>query len=318
MKEEADTLRREGADFIVAVAHADRQQDYAMMATRAIDLVLSGHDHDLLVNFDGRNAVVESSFDAHYVVAIDVTIDVKEREGKRAVTWWPQFRIIDTAAVTPDAEVAAAIATYAAELNREMDVPLATTAVALDSRSATLRTREDALGDLVADAMRASLHADAAVMNGGGIRGDRVLPPGSTITRRDVLTALPFNNRVVPIEISGRDLRAAIENGIAQAPNAVGRFPQVSGLAIEADLSRPAGTRIVSIKVGDAPLDAERIYKVATNDFLARGGDGYEAFRSAHHPLPDFDAPLLANEVMTYLRRLGAVRADAGGRLIFK
>ena len=76
-KDQAEALRREGADFVVAVVHADRQQDYALMATHAIDLVLSGHDHDLFLEFDGRNAIVESSFDAHYVTAIDVTIEVK-------------------------------------------------------------------------------------------------------------------------------------------------------------------------------------------------------------------------------------------------
>ena len=58
---------REGADFVVAVVHADRRQDYELFATRAIDLILTGHDHDLFVNFDERTAMVESSYDAHYV-----------------------------------------------------------------------------------------------------------------------------------------------------------------------------------------------------------------------------------------------------------
>jgi 5'-nucleotidase/UDP-sugar diphosphatase len=317
-KNQAEALRREGADFVVAVVHADRPQDYALMATHVIDLVLSGHDHDLFIEFDGRNAIVESSFDAHYVTAIDVTIEVKQRDGRRDVTWWPQFRIIDTATVTPDPELTGAVAEYTKEFTREMDVPLGTTAVALDGRGATLRTREAAVGGLVADAMRESMHADAAIMNAGGIRGDRVLPPGSIITRRDVLASLPFNNRVIPLEVSGRGLKEALENGIAQMPNAVGRFPQVSGLMIEADVSRPAGQRIVSLKVDGAPLDESRNYRIATNDFLARGGDGYDAFRDARHFLKDNDAPLLANEVMVYIRRLETVRTDIEGRLVFK
>ena len=243
---------------------------------------------------------------------------MKLRDGRRDVTWWPQFRIIDTATVTPDPELTAAVAEYTKEFTREMDVPLGTTAVALDGRAATLRTREGAVGGLVADAMRESMHADAAIMNGGGIRGDRVLPPGSTITRRDVLASLPFNNRVIPLEVSGRGLKSALENGIAQMPNAVGRFPQVSGLLIEADLSRPPGQRIVSLKVDGAPLDESRNYRIATNDFLARGGDGYDAFRDARHFLTVNDAPLLANEVMVYIRKLGTVDTDIEGRLVFK
>src|SRR5438132_12395293 len=112
MKEQADALKREGADFVVAAVHADRKQDYHLMAARTVDLVRSGHNHDLLINYDGRNAVVESSSNGVYVTAVDVTIDVKLENGARQTTWWPQFRIIDSATVTPDPDVAAVVAAY--------------------------------------------------------------------------------------------------------------------------------------------------------------------------------------------------------------
>jgi 2',3'-cyclic-nucleotide 2'-phosphodiesterase (5'-nucleotidase family) len=317
-KQQGEALRREGADFVVAVVHADRRQDYEIMGTGAVDLLLTGHDHDLFINYNERVAAVESSYDAHYVTAIDVTIEVKEQDGKRATTWRPQFRVIDTATVTPDPDVAAVVAGFEQELTREMDVPLGTTAVELDSRNATVRTRESAMGDVIADAMRASVRADAAVINGGGIRGGRVYAPGAAITRRDVLVELPFGNRVIPLELSGRDLRRALENGLSQLPNAGGRFPQVSGLTIEADVRRPAGDRITSIKVGDAPLDDNKTYRVATNDFMARGGDGYVTFRDARQLLPETDSPLVANEVMVYIRDTGTIRTRAGERIVLK
>jgi len=317
-KDAAETLRREGADFVVAVVHASREQDYAIFESRAVDLVLSGHDHDLFIEFDGRNAMVESSYDAHYVTAIDVVITVKEENGRRSVTWWPQFRIIDTATVTPDPEVAAVVAAYEGELGKELDAALGTTAVALDSRTATVRTREAAIGNLVADAMRASTHANAAVTNGGGIRGGQIYPPGTTLTARDVLTELPFDNRVVAIDISGADLARALENGLSQLPNPGRRFPQISGLTIEADASRPTGNRIVSIKVGDAPLDERKIYRLATNDFMARGGDGYSVFRDAKPLLSALDAPLLSNAVIAYIKALGTVRSSVDGRIVLK
>src|SRR5437867_979951 len=251
IKEQAETLRREGADFVVAVVHADRRQDYDIMATRAVDLLLSGHNHDLFIEYDGRSAVVESSYDALYVTAIDVAIDVKVVEGRRVTTWWPQFRVIDTADVTPDPQLAAAVAVYEREMNRDMDTPLGTTAVALDSRTATVRAREAAIGNIIADAMRAAAHADVAIINGGGIRGGKLYAPGTRMTRRDVLVELPFGNRVVTVDVSGRALKAAVENGLSLLPNAAGRFPQVSGLSVEADLRRPPGSRITAIKVGD-------------------------------------------------------------------
>jgi 2',3'-cyclic-nucleotide 2'-phosphodiesterase (5'-nucleotidase family) len=318
IKEQAETLRREGADFVVGVVHADRRQDYDIMATRTVDLLLSGHNHDLFINYDGRNAVVESGYDAIYVTAIDVTIDVKVADGRRVTTWWPQFRVIDTADVTPDPEVAAAIAVYERELNRDMDVPLGVTAVALDSRTATVRSREAAIGNIIADAMRAAVRADVAIMNGGGIRGGKLYAANTPITRRDVLAELPFGNRVVAVEIDGRALKAAIENGLSQLPNASGRFPQVSGLVIEADLKRPPGSRITAIKVGDASLDESRIYRVATNDFMARGGDGYTMFADAAPVLPDSDAPPVAGEVIEYIKRIGTLRTGVEGRIVVK
>ena len=318
VSEQAEALRREGADFVVAVIHARRQQSYEILSTRRVDLILSGHTHDLFINYDGRNAIVELNYNAHYVTAIDVTIEVTQQGSRRVTSWWPQFRIIDTATVTPDRQVAAVVAKLEQELSKELDAPLGTTAVELDSRNATVRSGEAAIGNLIADAMRASTRADAAVMNGGSIRGGKIYAPGSTITRRDVLAELAFGNRVVTIDITGAELKRALENGLAQLPNTAGRFPQVSGLTIEVDPKRPAGSRIVSIKVGDAPLDEGKTYRVATNDFLARGGDGYTAFRDAKAVLPPDDSPLLANEVMAYVRQLGTVRTGVDGRIVVR
>ena len=318
LSEQAAALRREGADFVVAVAHVTREQGYEIFRGRAIDLILTGHTHDLFINYDGRTAMVESSYDAHYVTAVDVAIDVKEKNGRRRTTWWPQFRVIDTATVAADPEVAAVVATFEGDLSRQLDTPIGTTAIELDSRSATVRTREAAIGDLIADAMRWSAQTDVAMTNGGAIRGGRIYPPGTTITRRDVLSELPFGNRLVTIDIRGSALAAAIENGLSQLPAPSGRFPQVSGLTIEADTSRPAGQRVTSIKVGDAPLDAGKTYSVATNDFMARGGDDYVNFRAAEPVLPPADAPMVAYEVIDYIASIGTIRTGVDGRIVLK
>lgn len=214
----------------------------------------------------------------------------------------------------PDKEVAAAVAAYEGELSREVDEPLTMTAVELDSRNATVRAREAAIGD----AMQASAKTDVGLINGGNIRGGRVYPANSPITRRNVLEELPFNNRVVTVEIVGKDLRRAIETGLRSLPEAAGWFPQVSGMTIEADASRPPGQRVLSIKVGGQPLDEAKTYTVATNDFLARGGDGYDMLRDASRLLQADDSPMIANEAMAYLRRIGTVRAGVEGRIVLK
>src|SRR5215472_7464476 len=154
LDEQAAALRREGADFIVAVAHVTREQGYQIFRGGAVDLLLTGHTHDLFIEYSGRTAMVESSYDAHYVTVIDIIIDVSEESGRRRVRWWPQFRVIDTAMATPDSDVAAVVAKFEDELSKELDARIGTTAVELDSRAATVRTREAAIGNLIADAMR--------------------------------------------------------------------------------------------------------------------------------------------------------------------
>ena len=87
MTAQAEALRREGADFVVAVMHAERAQAVDLVGTHTVDLVLTGHNHDLFVRFDGRHAMAESSYDAHYVTLIDVTIETTLQDGRRSAVW---------------------------------------------------------------------------------------------------------------------------------------------------------------------------------------------------------------------------------------
>jgi 5'-nucleotidase/UDP-sugar diphosphatase len=314
-KQQAEALRREGADFVCAVLHCNRGDGVALQYSRTAELLLTGHTHDLFVNHDGRCALVESGYDAHYVTCVDVAISVHENAGKRTMAWWPQFRVIDTASVTPDPEVAAAVAVFEGALIDRMSEAICTTEVALDSSTSTVRTREAAIGNLFADAMRDSMKADAAVINGGGIRAGKTYDAGARISQGDILGELPFNNRVVVIEIDGAGLRRAMENGLALLPRPSGRFPQVSGIALQFDLSREPGSRVTSMQVAGAAVDESRIYRVAVLDFLARGGDDYTMFRDAKRITPDNDAPLMVNEVVGYLRKLGTARTGVEGRI---
>ena len=80
-----------GADFVCAVLHCNRGDAIKLQYERAAELLLTGHTHDLFVNFDGTCALVESGYDAHYVTCVDVAISVREDGGKRTTIWWPQL-----------------------------------------------------------------------------------------------------------------------------------------------------------------------------------------------------------------------------------
>jgi 5'-nucleotidase/UDP-sugar diphosphatase len=122
----------------------------------------------------------------------------------------------------------------------------------------------------------------------------------------------------VLLEVSGRDLKSAIENGLSRLPGPSGRFPQVSGIAAEFALDREPGSRVTAMRVDGAPLDESRTYRVAVLDYLARGSDDYAMFSNARRITPDNDAPLMVNEVVEYLRKLGTARTGVEGRMVGK
>ncbi len=281
-------------------------------------MLLTGHDHDLRVVYDNRTVMVESGEEGEYVTAIDIYATIGEREGRRAVTWLPRFRVIDSGTVTPDPEALAIVKRYETELSRELDVELGTTAVDLDSRSASVRSQETAIGNLIADAIRASTGADAAITNGGGIRGNKQYPAGAKITRRDILTELPFGNATALVEITGKDVKDALENGVSQIDNRAGRFPQVSGLTFTIDQKAPVGSRILDLKLGGQPIDPAKTYRIATNDFMMTGGDGYSALGRGKILIGKTDGKLMASVVMAHVRQAGAVQAKVDGRITLK
>lgn len=314
-KRKAAELRGNGADFIVAMVHTPLAVDMGLLRAGLADLVLSGHDEHLLTYFDGKGALVESQTEANFVVVTEATITKSVEQGGTDIDWWPAFRVVDTATVTPDPAIAEAVAAYGRQLDKALLVEIGVTETALDSRRASVRTQETAIGNLIADAMRAAVGADVALFNGGGIRADREYPAGAVLTRKDIQSELPFGNKTVKLEVTGAVLRRALENGVSQVREIGGRFPQVSGMAIEADLDRPVGERLRSVTIGGAPLDPGRTYTLATPDFLARGGDQYAMLAEARPIISESDAQIIAGQVIDYVAARGRVAPRVEGRV---
>ncbi|MGL4438242.1 MAG: bifunctional metallophosphatase/5'-nucleotidase, partial [Bosea sp. (in: a-proteobacteria)] len=229
--------------------------------------------------------------------------------------WTPTFRVNDSRAVTPDPEMLTIVRRYEADLSKELDVDVAVLAAELDTRTASVRSGETAFGNLIADALREASGAEIAITNGGGIRANKQYPVGHKLTRRDILSELPFGNRNVLTEVTGKAVRAALENGVSQVEQRGGRFPQVSGLTVVYNPKAAAGSRIISIMVGGQPIVEDKIYRVATNDFMLRGGDGYTALTPAGGRDLDVQGKLMANDVMSHARKLGTITSKIEGRI---
>ena len=166
------------------------------------------------------------------------------------------------------------------------------------------RTCESLVGNVTTDAMRAKyapIGVQFAITNSGGLRADLTCPttdnpsdfcpaytpPPYQITRGQVLGVLPFGNVVVTLSVNGAELKTMLENGVSRMPAVDGRFPQVSGLCFTYDIALTAGSRVTSAVMANAsgnctatPVDltAATTYKIAENDFMASGGDGYPFF----------------------------------------
>lgn len=311
----AGELREAGADIVVAIVHASRSQDQEMFASGAYDVILTGDDHDLMLFFDGRTVMAESHEEGNFIVALDLAVTVEVEGDDRDVEWWPNFRLMDTQNSQADAATAAMVEEFQGELSEELDVEIGATSTPLDSRRASVRSQETAIGNLITDAMREAVGADIAITNGGGIRGNTEYPAGTALTRRDILTELPFGNLNLLLELSGTDIKAALENGVSRVADGSGRFPQVSNITFDLDLSQDPGSRVSNVMVGGAALDESAMYKLSTNDYMARGGDGYAMFKGAKVLLGDLDAKLMANDVMAYIREQGEVAPAIEGRI---
>lgn len=202
----------------------------------------------------------------------------------------------------PHRDVAARLARYRSVVADQIGPPIGRAS----ARMTRKYRKESLLGSLCADAMRERAKADVGVTNAGGLRAD--LPEGP-LDRGHVLDAFPFLNDLVTVPLPGGALKKVLEHGFSLEAGMV----QVSGLRARYDLSRPLGERLVDLTVGDRPVDVNATYRVATNSFLAEGGDGYTGFKEGQVAAKD---AVLSDVLADYIAARATVLAPQLGRLV--
>ncbi len=311
-------LKSRGAEVVVALTHLRLDVDLALArAVPDIDLILGGHEHYPIAIARSGALVIKAGQDARYLAVIDVDIDRNPRgPGTKTEVRPVHWRFLATRGVRPEPAVAALIDRIRARHDSALDERVGMTETALDGRRASVRGGESTFGNLIADAMREASGADAALINGGGIRGNRSIPPGSRLTRRDLLEALPFGDKVVVLELDGATLRAALEHGVGLAERLAGRFPQVSGLSFTWDRARNPGARVRAVKVGGAALDPATTYRVAVGAYIAGGGDGYAMLESAKRLANAVAGFEVASVLIDHVTRRGTIAPRIEGRIL--
>ncbi|MCS6836006.1 MAG: 5'-nucleotidase C-terminal domain-containing protein [Anaerolineae bacterium] len=329
----AAELTEQGVNIIILLTHTGVQVDFDMLAAlENVDVVVGGHSHTLLSNlfrapenypYTVKNAAgqtiyyVQAGANNQYLGRLDLTFDANG-----VATAASGDVIALSRYITPDETLDNIVAELSVGVEALRNQPIgASTAVDLVGDRTVCRIEECDLGNLIADAMREYAGTQIAIMNGGGIRRD--IPAGE-ITLGTILELQPFGNLVATFEISGTDLLAALEHGVARIAlneqgqvkreGGSGRFPQVSGMRFSFDPTKPEGSRIVSVEIQQpdgsfVALDPEATYSVATNNFIRTGGDGYTMFKDKAINAYDFgrvDYEVTAN----YLASLGTVQAS--------
>ena len=306
-------LEKTGIDKIIALGHVGYERDMELArAIDGIDIIVGGHSHTFLSSDDpdaagpyptlvtapgGQTVLIVQAFQwSRYLGRLDVSFDATGQ-----VRAWHGAPIHMDNKIPEVAGVAALVAELNQPLHEIRNEVIGHSEIALGNGNC--RSGECALGNLLADIMlwRTSAEgSEIAIANGGGIRAG--LPAG-VVTRGDVLQVLPFGNTLATFGLFGSDLLNVLEHGVARPGG--GGFLQVAGLRYSWDAARPAGARLGQVAVRNpdgtyAPLDKARIYRVVSNNFLRRGGDGYGVLHDKARDAYDF-GPVLAEAAVAYI-----------------
>jgi 2',3'-cyclic-nucleotide 2'-phosphodiesterase (5'-nucleotidase family) len=296
-------------DIVIAVGHLGVDAQSApwrsvdvIANTSGIDAFIDGHSHSVTESDRVKNKKSEDVLltQTGTKLAHIGRMTISAEDGSVTAELVTGYGGQDADALAYIDGIYAEFAADLAEKVGETRVALTTTDPATGAR--IVRSRETNLGDLAADAYRfvlgngktgaAAGPADIAFVNGGGIR---VNIDAGDISFGEVIAVHPFNNVGCVVEATGQEILDALETASRSAPNENGGFLQVSGLSYAIDTTVPSSVvtddkgmfvsvagarRVKDVKVGDAPIDAAKIYTLASHNYmLLDGGDGINMFR---------------------------------------
>jgi len=277
VKKLAPKLRQDGAEMIILMCHQREVHDNKLAAAcppGLVDLILAGHDHDYRYSKINGIHVLCSGSDFKQLSYLEAC-----RKPDSAGWSFNITRRDVTKDIAEDPSTLAIMDKLFSSFRAKLDKPVGYTAIGLDARFETVRKRESNMGNLIADLCRNYYNGDCAMMVGGTIRGDQVYPPG-VLKLKDIMDCFPFEDPTVMVRATGKDILAALENGVSMYPALEGRFPQVSNIHFTFDPSKPPNQRVQSVSIGDAPLDEKKEYKLVTREYTVQGGDGFGSLKT--------------------------------------
>lgn len=313
-KNEVAKLKSQGAQVIICLSHLGEDKESVETSTKlaenveGIDLIVDGHSHTELQNgrYVGNTLIAQAKAHGYFIGDVTLLLDKNNKVVAKNASLKPYSRMKYLHANKDTLDQIEAVTN---ENKKVLDQKVGETKVDLIGARDMVRTSETNLGDFITDAMIKATGADVAITNGGGIRES--IAAGS-ITKGDVLTVFPFTNFAVTLEVKGSVIKEALEHGLSEAPNSAGKFPQIGGMVVKYDATKPAGQRVSEITIKGEAYDPEKTYTLVTNDFMAIGGDGYEMLKD-QTKLAEYE--LISEIFENAIREAGTINPESDSRL---
>ncbi|OYD57794.1 bifunctional metallophosphatase/5'-nucleotidase [Fictibacillus aquaticus] len=310
-------LKEQGVKSIVVLAHEGASSDLdgknakgemveiASIIDDEVDVIMAGHNHGFANTVVDNKLIVESYSYGTAFSDVDLEISYKTKDiVKKSAEVVTTFHD----AITPDFEIKSMVDAAYAKVKPILEEVIGNTdAPILKAQNAD---GESAMGNMIADSMRAHTGTDFAFMNPGGVRSDINAGP---ITWEEVFTVQPFGNDLVTMELTGQQIADLLGQ---QWISGREKILQISGLKFTFESTEDAQGKFTG-KVHDitlpdgTPLDMNKTYTATVNNFMAGGGDGYSALLGGKNPtvdITDLDA------LIKYVKARGTVNPVIEGR----
>lgn len=258
------------------------------------------HPHDILLSKSGKAAIIHLNWQTKQPQSLQLK--------------WEQKKL---RTYSKDPEVLRQVISYTNRLTALLQQKIGILATAMDTNILAVRTAENPFANYITSALIAYTNADIALINGGTIRGEKIYTANTVLTRSDIIKELPFRNRVALLQVTGKQIIDALENGFSLINKVKGRYPQISGMRVVYNSARNVGDRVVSVKIDGQSLDMAKLYKLVTTDYLAVGGDGYSMFKNL--PLLNYNGQmsrLLSDIIIDSIKAKKSISVSRNYRLI--
>jgi 2',3'-cyclic-nucleotide 2'-phosphodiesterase (5'-nucleotidase family) len=300
-----EKAKDEGAVIIIVLSHLGLEADRDLAKrTSGIHIIVGGHSHTALDNpvMVGNTIIVQAGAYGLYLGVLRLTIDPDTGKIIRHTEEKELEKVIAGRDRPHDEELARIIQVYYGRIEKEYTKVVGETSVPLVS----YHQSESNTGNFICDTMRKKTGTDMAFINSGAIRNN--IPKGK-ITMEQVFTLLPFDNNLVTMELTGKQIFEILEQNARLEHDIL----QVSGIKIRYDLSEPEGSRVRDVHIGRRSLDPEKTYTVTTIDYLAVGGDAFSPFKEGKHIMY---GTALRDVLVSYLEKHSPISPRIEGRII--